>query len=643
MEALRPLGSFGHVTPRFDASTRLALSDDPARVFAAVTVRGVVEVRSISATGEVRTLNAAACDAGERCTRLEVSPDGARAALWFSRRKSAARLVLAPLDGAPPRRVDDAWPPHREGVFLGRGEHLLLCRGDSWILADGDGRALRAFTVHSRIVVAAPDGVTTAFLGTYRGDRRCDLVVRPDGATLASTTPGWVHRAAFSRDGAALWTIRREDVGAGSLLCRWDLARDTHASTTLEGFWRTLHAGSGDAVTLSDGGLGTLRARWSAARGAIELSPPSAARWGRDSPPSHRRATAFAASPDGARGVALVSGRPVAIDLATGALGTHDPQASGAVTALRPTPDGRLLALGMEDGSLRVVEVATGDTQMRFEGHTDVVRACLWSLDRREVCSIARDKTLRRWDLATGREVARHALPATPHRRTQPVMTPDGDAVVLELSDGYGECHLRRGIRSTPIMNVEGPGVVRVLRADVDATVFFSAQPVPNHMGDAWLYVARTRRSDGRWAFDELPGRLRATPGIERATYARSEDGALVLCVTPLHHPGAWLWDCAASRLVWRAPDPPPGSPDAPLGCVAVGRRRIVEGRGDRLPDTDGDDGTALTVWDTATRARRATVALPLGERVTALALSADESEAFVGTKHGRLLRYRLP
>jgi WD40 repeat protein/serine/threonine protein kinase len=79
----------------------------------------------------------------------------------------------------------------------------------------------------------------------------------------------------------------------------------------------------------------------------------------------------------------------------------------GRVNALAWSPDGTALASAGSDKTVRVWEVATGRLRYTLEGHTDRPLAVAWSADGKTLASGGLDKVVRLWDPATGKAVGR--------------------------------------------------------------------------------------------------------------------------------------------------------------------------------------------------------------------------------------------
>jgi WD40 repeat protein len=69
------------------------------------------------------------------------------------------------------------------------------------------------------------------------------------------------------------------------------------------------------------------------------------------------------------------------------------------------SPDGRWVASGGEDNTLKLWNATTGELIHHFRGHTSVVSRVAFSPDSKHLASASYDKTVKIWDLTPMSEV----------------------------------------------------------------------------------------------------------------------------------------------------------------------------------------------------------------------------------------------
>jgi len=109
----------------------------------------------------------------------------------------------------------------------------------------------------------------------------------------------------------------------------------------------------------------------------------------------------------------------------------------GSIPSIAFSPDGRQLASGSRDMSLKLWDLSSGNELRNFAGHTGEVYSVAFSPDGRTLASASFDKTLKLWDVASGREL-RTFTGHTDWVRSV-VFSPDG----RQLASGGGDMSLK--------------------------------------------------------------------------------------------------------------------------------------------------------------------------------------------------------
>jgi WD40 repeat protein len=70
------------------------------------------------------------------------------------------------------------------------------------------------------------------------------------------------------------------------------------------------------------------------------------------------------------------------------------------------SPDGKALASGSCDDTIKLWDAATAKDQATLKGHTQFIRTIAYSPDGKTLASGSRDDTIKLWDVMTGKEKA---------------------------------------------------------------------------------------------------------------------------------------------------------------------------------------------------------------------------------------------
>jgi WD40 repeat protein len=101
---------------------------------------------------------------------------------------------------------------------------------------------------------------------------------------------------------------------------------------------------------------------------------------------------------------------------------------SGHVHSVAFSPDGKLLASGSSDLTIKLWEVSTGKELRTLRGHTDTVYSVAFHPDGKVLASASKDKTIKLWEVSTGQEL--QTLTGPEDAITSVTFSPDGQLLV---------------------------------------------------------------------------------------------------------------------------------------------------------------------------------------------------------------------
>jgi WD40 repeat protein/DNA-binding SARP family transcriptional activator len=425
-----------------------------------------------------------------------------------------------------------------------------------------------------------------------------------------------VNDLALSPDGSLLAVALQQ----GGLVQLWDVRRATlrhQLRTGLPDGWVSFSADQRALVTLSfddrpeAGVAGAVMSRWDVGTGRRLAGPVSV---------SNRSADAFAATPDGGR-LVVVNGAEI-VQVAPGTLQPvrrlpRKPQRMGPMAAAL-SPDGRMVALGAEDGTVQLLDLPTG----RFRGmagrHESPIGGIAFSADGTMLATGGGDRRVIVRDVASGQ--VRETFQGGEGRFAGLRFSPDGRTLYAAATRSVIAWDLEGAGRLGRPFSLRGPTDLAMAVSPDGSVIATPDGPAGDRVALRKLRAPRTIRRS-------------LAPGIGRiGAIAFAPDGQTLALGGERAHGAPVLVDVASGALMRRMT----GGHDDGFGTLAFDRE------GTRIL-TAGNDRRAI-VWDARTGAQLLELRHPGGDEPsdTVAAWSPDGTMVATGGAGGTVALWRV-